>query len=162
MPVVSTAKHPESRSFQIVCAFAAPVEKVWQLWADPRKVERWWGPPGYPATFLRHDLTVPGRAIYHMPGPDGEPTFAYWRFLLIEPPTHLEIENGFGDEQGEPAGDIPSSVVVVELEPAGEGTRMTVSTRFETVEALEQLLSLGMQEGMAAALGQADGVLAEG
>ena len=34
-----------------------PVEQVWELWADPRQLERWWGPPTYPATMEQHDLT---------------------------------------------------------------------------------------------------------
>lgn len=35
----------------------ASVGAVWQLWADPRLLERWWGPPTYPATVVEHDLT---------------------------------------------------------------------------------------------------------
>jgi hypothetical protein len=29
----------------LVAEFDAPIERVWQLWADPRQLERWWGPP---------------------------------------------------------------------------------------------------------------------
>src|SRR5918995_434428 len=48
------------------------VRRAWQLWADPRQLERWWGPPGYPATFVDHDLTVGSRATYYMTSPEGE------------------------------------------------------------------------------------------
>src|SRR3712207_7455265 len=41
--------------------FDATPERVWQLWADPRQLERWWGPPGYPATFDKHDGLEPDR-----------------------------------------------------------------------------------------------------
>ena len=35
----------------LVADFDAPIDEVWELWADPRKLERWWGPPvrGRPA-----------------------------------------------------------------------------------------------------------------
>ena len=49
--------------------------RVWQLWADPRLLERWWGPPGFPATFEHHDLTPGGTITYFMSGPDGGDRF---------------------------------------------------------------------------------------
>ena len=35
----------------ITAEFNAPVTRVWELWENPRLLERWWGPPTYPATF---------------------------------------------------------------------------------------------------------------
>ena len=51
----------------------APPERVWDLWADPRKLERWWGPPFWPATFTAHDLAPGSHVEYHMTGPTGIP-----------------------------------------------------------------------------------------
>ncbi|WP_255596428.1 hypothetical protein [Cellulomonas sp. C5510] len=41
---------------------AAPAERVWRLRADPRQLERWWGPPSRPAAFTEHELVPGGRA----------------------------------------------------------------------------------------------------
>ena len=46
----------------VTAEFAAPVERVWALYADPRRLERHWGPPGWPATFVQHEL-VPGARL---------------------------------------------------------------------------------------------------
>jgi uncharacterized protein YndB with AHSA1/START domain len=49
MSVVSVQKDFDSLSLILVAEFDAPIERVWQLWADPRQLERWWGaadPPG--------------------------------------------------------------------------------------------------------------------
>ena len=51
---------PRALTMTITAEFDAPIERVWQLWADPRQLERWWGPPTYPATVVDHDLS-PGR-----------------------------------------------------------------------------------------------------
>ena len=161
MPVIHSETDPEAASYRIVSEFAAPVDRVWRLWEDPRQVERWWGPPGYPASFLRHDFTVPGASIYHMPGPDGAPTYAGWRFLEIDPPHRLRIENGFADEHGAPAGDIPWNRFDVALEAIEGGTRMTITASFDSPEVLDLMLGYGMVEGMTAALGQIDTILAE-
>ena len=51
MPVFKTKKDLEALSLTLVAEFDAGVERVWQRLGDPRQLERWWGPPGYPATF---------------------------------------------------------------------------------------------------------------
>jgi hypothetical protein len=56
----------------IIADFDASLEQVWELWSNPRKLERWWGPPDYPATFQRHDLRPGGEATYFMTGPDAD------------------------------------------------------------------------------------------
>jgi hypothetical protein len=38
---------------------------------------------------------------------------------------------------------------------------MSITTTFPSAEAMEQLVSMGMDEGMSEALGQIDGILAE-
>lgn len=160
MPEMSTTT--AETSFTIVTEFDAPIERVWQLWADPRQLERWWGPPGFPATFRRHDFTVPGISLYSMPTDGGLPHTAAWRFLAIDAPTALEVENGFADAQGEPIGDIPWNRVVVRLEPHGDRTRQAITVEFGDADTLATMLGYGMAEGMAAALSQTDALLTEG
>ena len=46
MPVVDITKDLDALTLTIVADFAAPVERVWQLYADPRQLEQVWGPPG--------------------------------------------------------------------------------------------------------------------
>ena len=71
MSVTSVHKDLEARTITIVAEFDADVVRVWQLWADPAKLARWWGPPEYPATVTAHDLTPGGRVAFHVTGPDG-------------------------------------------------------------------------------------------
>ena len=98
MPVTSVHKDPEALTMTISAEFDAPIETVWDLWENPRLLERWWGPPTYPATFVDHDL-VPGAMVtYFMTGPDGDQARGWWRVLAVERPRHLEIEDGFADD----------------------------------------------------------------
>jgi len=50
MTVTAIRKNRESRTMTLEAEFDASPERVWRLWADPRQLERWWGPPTYPAT----------------------------------------------------------------------------------------------------------------
>ncbi len=163
MPFVSSTKDAEALTLAIVSEFPATPERVWQLWQDPRQLERWWGPPGYPATFSRHDFAVPGRSVYYMTSPEGERHYGWWEYRSITEPTALEVEDGFGDADGNPAPDMPGAAIfVVAIEPAGDVTRMTITSKFASPEQLEQMLDMGMELGMTLAVGQIDEILAEG
>ena len=160
MTVTAVDKDPTTCTMRITAEYDAPVERVWQLWSDPRLLERWWGPPTYPATVEEHDLTAGGRVRYHMTGPDGEKSRGWWRFLALDEPRSLEFEDGFADESGAPNTQMPTFRARVELEETAAGTRMTVTSRFATAEQMEQLVKMGMVEGMTQAMGQIDEVLA--
>jgi uncharacterized protein YndB with AHSA1/START domain len=162
--VTSVEKDPVALTLTITSELAATVERAWQLWADPRQPERWWGPPTYPATFVDHDLSPGARVSYFMTGPDGGKSHGYWDIVAVDPPHRLEMQDGFADDDGEPNNDMagPGVMVVTLAETAnGAGTVMVIESRFPTAEAMEQLLAMGQEEGMVAALSQIEGILAD-
>jgi uncharacterized protein YndB with AHSA1/START domain len=161
MTVTSVDKDAKALTMTVVSEFDAPVERVWQVWADPRQLEQWWGPPTYPATFEEHDLTPGGRCTYFMTGPDGDKPHGWWRVVAVDPPNRLEIEDGFADDSGAPNPNMPVMTMRITLDARdGGGTRMTITTSFASVDNMEQILTMGMEEGMAAAIGQIDALLA--
>jgi len=160
MPVTNVRKDPANRTMTVTAEFAAPVARVWQIWADPRQLERWWGPPTFPATFTQHDLSPGGLVGYYMTGPQGEKPRGWWRIVSVEAPRRLEFEDGFADDEGRPNPDMPTMIMRVALtDRPGGGTRMTVDTTFPTAESMEQLLAMGMEQGLHAAMNQIDDVL---
>lgn len=60
MPVRSVTKDPKTLTMTLVADFLVPIERVWPAWADPRQLERFWGPPTWPATFVEHHFVVGG------------------------------------------------------------------------------------------------------
>jgi uncharacterized protein YndB with AHSA1/START domain len=162
MTVATVHTNPEALTMTITAELDATVDRAWQLWADPRQLERWWGPPTYPATVVDHNLVPGGRVTYFMAGPDGDKYHGWWHVLAADPPSHLELEDGFGNDDGTPNADMPTTAIVVTLTSRDDGgTLMAIETRFPSLEAMEQLRSMGMEEGMAAALGQIPEILAE-
>ena len=160
MPVVEIHKDTKALTMKVVAQFAAPVARVWAAYADARQLERFWGPPQWPATFTRHDFKVGGRSEYYMTGPNGEKSSGYWEFLTIDEPRAFSVKDGFLGPDGKPAQGMPSMTMRFTFEPHDGGTRMVTLTTFPSLEALEQLLNMGMEEGMKAAMAQIDAVLA--
>ncbi len=160
MAVTSVEKDLATLTMVVTAEFEAPVERVWRLWADPRKLERWWGPPTYPATVVEHDLVPGGAVTYFMTGPTGERHHGWWRILAVDAPRSLEVQDGFADETGEPNPDMPVTLMRVQLSEAGGVTRVEVTSTFPSLEAMEELIRMGMEEGLRDAMGQMDEVLA--
>ena len=96
-----------------------------------------------------------------MTGPDGEKARGWWRITAVEPPYRLTFVDGFADEHGDPLPDLGETTATVTLEDLGGRTRMTMTTAFESVDQLDQMVEMGMEEGVRAALGQVDALLAE-
>ncbi|WP_294181983.1 SRPBCC family protein [uncultured Schumannella sp.] len=161
MPVTSVEKDLDSLSLTIVADFAAPLARLWDAYVDPRQVERFWGPPTYPATFLRHDAAVGGRSIYRMTGPTGDQHYGYWEWTDLNAPDFFAVTDGFADETGAPNTELPAMHVTFAFEATDTGSRLTTITRFDALEQLEQLLEMGMLEGTKQAMSQIDDVLAD-
>src|SRR3954462_3904539 len=102
MSVISAEKDFESLSLMLVAVFDAPVERVWQLWADPRQLERWWGPPTHPAIVEKHDLVDGGEVTYVMTGPGGEQSRGWGGGAGVRPPRTLQVTHGVAPRGGGP------------------------------------------------------------
>ncbi|HWC43241.1 MAG TPA: SRPBCC domain-containing protein [Actinomycetota bacterium] len=162
MTVTAVRKDPQALTMTIDAEFDASPERVWRLWADPRQLERWWGPPTYPATFTRHELAPGGRVEYHMTGPEGDQPHGYWDVVEVDPPRSLLFRDGLANDDGSPNTEFPRTTARVTIEQVGPGrTRMSIQSLFASPEAMEQVLALGMEEGLKQAVGQIDAILAE-
>lgn len=163
MSIVEITKDLPNATLVVSSVFSASPERVWRLWADPRQLERWWGPDPYPATVVDHDLRPGGHVAYYMTGPEGDQHKGYWHVLEVEPPRRLVFEDGFADDSGAPNDQLPVSRAEVTIEAVDETrTRMTLTTVYDTTAELELVLGMGMEEGIRTAFEQVLELLAEG
>lgn len=161
MMTITTHKDVDSLTMTLVATFDADVARVWQVWEDPRKLERWWGPPQWPATFVKHTLEPGASSHYYMTGPDGEKMHGWWTITSVEAPHSLELDDGFADDDGNPTGELGATHMAVALKAEAEQTRMTLLSTFASLEQLQAMLDMGMEEGLRLAVGQIEALLAE-
>jgi len=158
--IVSVDKDYDHLSLTLVAEFDAPIERVWELWADPRRLERWWGPPTHPATVEEHDLSTGGAVAYVMTGPEGERSRGWWRVTAVAPPRSLDFTDGYANRDGTPNADTPTTTVRVRLaEKDGGGTRMELRFVFASNEHMEQLERWGAFDVFPQSVGQMDALL---
>ncbi len=160
MSVTSVDKDYDHLTVTLVAEFDAAIDRVWELWSDPRKLERWWGPPGYPATVEKHALTPGGEVTYFMTGPEGDQHSGMWRVISVDPPTSLQFTDAFADSGGAPLDDAPVSEISIRLLAHEDGTRMEMRMMFETREDMERIVDMGTVEGLKQGVSQMDDLLA--
>ena len=161
MPITSVEKDLDALTMTIVADFPVPVSRLWDAYADPRLLEKFWGPVEWPATFTRHDMAPGGRSDYYMTGPDGERAGGFFEFLAVEPGRSFEVLDGFAGPDGAPDPAMPSMRMVYTFAEHDDGSRLVATTYFNSLDDLDQLLKMGMEEGTTSAMSQIDDVLAD-
>ncbi len=160
MTLVRVEKDVERLGLTLVADFDAPIERVWQLWADPRQLERWWGPPSHPSTVETHDLIAGGEVTYFMTGPEGETSRGWWRITAVDPPSSLAFVDGFANRDGTPNADTPTTTVQMRLTEHGGGTRMELRFRFQSREHMDRLERWGAFAVFPQSVAQMDAIIA--
>lgn len=157
MPVTDVTHDLDTRTLTITAEFAAPIERIWEVYADPRQLERVFGPPTHPATFVEHDLTPGGRAHYFMTAPDGQKFYGWWKVTAVDEPRSFAFEDGFAaDDTFATVEDLPVSENVYAFEAIDGGTRATFTSTYDSAEALQKVLDMGVVEGASSAIEQID------
>lgn len=160
MPVTDVTTDIDTRTITITAQFAAPPERVWAVYADPRQLEKVWGPPEFPATVVEHDLSPGGRMTYYMTSPEGERFGGWWEITEVDRPRSFRFRDGFADADLQPLPEMPVSENTYTFEALEGGTRAVFTSVYATAEGLQQVLEMGVEEGATSAINQIDGVLA--
>jgi uncharacterized protein YndB with AHSA1/START domain len=161
MSVTRVEKNSESLTMTVTVDLDATAERAWQLWADPRQFEQWWGPPGYPVTVVDHDLRAGGRITFLMAGAEGERHDSTWDVIAADPPRYLELRDADVDDDGRPNdGNAMTAFIITIEERDGGGAVMAIATHFDSLAGMEQVLATGVEEGMRSVISQIEAVLA--
>jgi uncharacterized protein YndB with AHSA1/START domain len=159
MPVTSVESDTEALTMTLVADFPVGPERLWAVFTDPRQLERFWGPPGWPASFTSFSFERGGRARYQMTSTGGEIARGSWEFLDIDAPRGFEVVDSFVDESGDALPGMPAMRMTFAFDETESGSRLTNITYFDSLDGLEQVLAMGAAEGATLAMNQLDAVL---
>jgi len=102
---------------------AAPPERVFALWTEPRELVKWWGPEGFEVPQHALDVRPDGKWRTTMRSPQGTLHTVSGVYRAIEPPRRLVFTWGWDDDNGMRGHE---TEVTVTFEPAPGGTRLTL------------------------------------
>lgn len=118
--------------------FAAPIEKVWDMWAKPELFASWYGPNGMNIPVAEMDVRVGGTRKICMEMVTPDRTMQMWFtgvYKEVTPHTRLVYTESMCDADGTlippsamgmPDGTPDITEVIIDLREDGENTQMTM------------------------------------
>ena len=140
---------PSDLEFKVERVFDHPIERVWAAYTDPTLIPQWWGQG---TTVDRLDVRVGGGYRFvSNPGTEKESAVS-GDFLEVSPPDRLVQTFGM-EGYGKPMTQ------TIELERVGDGTRLAITSRFDTMKERDGIVAYGAEKGAIGGLARLDAVL---
>jgi uncharacterized protein YndB with AHSA1/START domain len=138
-----TIADADATLFVMERVFDAPRELVWDVITNPERIGRWWGRHHTETIVEEQDVRVGGRWRYVSRASDREDVPFQGEFLELDPPARLVYTftvdiPGMSDTVG---------VITTTLEDVDGRTRLTETSRFDSVEQLDEQVGVGMVDG---------------
>lgn len=141
--------------------FQAPRRLVFEAYSSCEHLKHWWGPRTWPMAECTMDFRVGGSWHYCLRGPEeGDESWGLAKYHEIVEPERLAYTDYFADSEGEPNLGMPQVHSTMEFIDLGDRTELRVRAVYETAEALQTVLDMGMIQGMSETLDRLDEHLA--
>ena len=131
------------REAELTRVFDAPRRLVWEAISKPEHIPHWWGPRGNTMTACELDFRPGGAWRFVLRGPDGNDYAFRGEIREVVPPERVVQTFEF---EGMPGA---VSVETLTLTEHDGKTTVTVTSTFDSVEALHGMLQSGMEGGAA-------------
>ena len=164
--MTATSTSPKETDIVITREFSAPRQLVWDVWTQPKHIEKWFGPKGFSTRVEKLDFKVGGRSVYVMIGPDGVEYPSTGVFKEIVPIEKIVSTDEFGDgiEEIEAMKDVdlPQGMIVTYLfDDLGQRTKLTIITSHPSLEEKKKHEDMGVVAGWNSSLDKAEEYFAE-
>ena len=149
---------PDDTEIRVTRVFAAPRERVWQMWTQAEHLVNWWGPEGWTLPVCELDFRVGGEWYYCMQGPDMQ-SCGITTYEEIVAPERLVHTDAFVDADRKVMDAFPLAHITTIFEEAAGETAVRSSVRYATKQERDTIVEMGMQIGMDQTLDRLDAYL---
>lgn len=135
--------------------FSTSKTKMWDAWNTADMFSQWWGPQGW-GTIVKHiDVSPNGYLLYGMKCEDesqkdwyGKTSWGKFVYEEVNPKDSFSFTDYFCDEDGNIAEGMAATKSTVSLEEVEGGVKVTNVSTYDSEEAFQQVLDMGMEEGI--------------
>lgn len=149
----------ENNTMTVKRGFAANKQLVWDCYTKSELLDQWFAPKPLTTKTKFMDFSEGGHWHYAMVDPDGQEYWGRMDYETIQPIDNFTSLDGFCDETGALNPDLPRSKWVVTFTDELDHTVVQTLVSYTSTEALEQVIEMGMKEGMTSALERLDELL---
>lgn len=159
MDKTKVTKDFDNNTLIIERTFNAPRQRVWDAYTIPEQFAKWWGPEGWETTVKEFDLVPGGKNHYAMKCVDknqgewfNQESWGMMVFEAVDAPNSFTYKDYFSDADGTLNKDMPTMTIAMEFIEQDGKTKIICRGTVDSKEQLEQLVNMGMIEGMASSL----------
>ncbi len=149
----------ENAQITIEREFVTTKANLWSAYTEKEKIEKWFGPGGWPMTVDELDFRDGGYLKYHMTGPDGTKSYGWTEYIHIDTEKSITSDDSFCDESGVINDALPRHHWVITFTETEVGAKVTATLTFDSPAALQQIIDMGFEAGFGQALDQLDTLL---
>ena len=139
--------------------FNAPKSVVWDCYTKAELLDQWFAPEPFVTKTKSMAFREGGHWHFAMVDPDSNEHWVRFDYEKISPSDHYRAQDAFSDASGSVNRDLPVSTWDVTFEDRAPRTLVQIVSTYETPEALQQVVDMGMKEGLEATLSALDKLL---
>jgi len=140
--------------------FAANRQLVWECYTKSELLNQWFAPKPFTTKTKSMDFSEGGHWLYAMVAPEGNEHWCRMDYLTIRPIDHYTALDGFCDETGELNKDLPRADWDVSFSDMAEHALVQTIVTYKSLQDLETVIAMGMEEGLKSTLERLDELLA--
>jgi uncharacterized protein YndB with AHSA1/START domain len=158
----SFTKDEKNATLTIERVFPAAADRVWQALTDPAILDQWWAPAPWKTETVYMDFRVGGYWHYAMNGPEGEQHFGRMDYLEIGPGRRYRSSDVFCDAEGHANESLPRQEMSIRVLEEDCQTKVVSVVQYASLDDMNTILEMGMQEGLSTAQDQLEALLLAG
>ncbi len=149
----------DKKTISIKRVFAGRRQRVWDCYTRSELLDRWFAPKPLTTKTRSMDFSEGGHWLYAMVEPGGQEHVGRMDYLTIRPIDGYTSLDGFCDETGALIPAFPRSTWNVSFSDLETHTLVETVVSYTSAEALEQVIQMGLEEGMVSTMERLDELL---
>jgi uncharacterized protein YndB with AHSA1/START domain len=139
--------------------FLANRQLVWDCYTKSELLNQWFAPKPLTTKTKSMDFREGGHWHYAMIEPNGTEYWGWTDYIKINPIDYYTSSDAFSNENGDINNDLPRAEWVVTFTDKGENALVETVVTYKSLSDLEQVIQMGMEQGMMATLEKLDELL---
>lgn len=149
----------ENNTMTVRREFLANRRLVWDCYTKSELLNQWFAPEPFTTKTKSMNFSEGGHWLYAMIDPEGIEYWGRMDYLKIQPIDNYTALDGFCDENGELNPELPRSTWDVTFTDLGNNALVQTIVSFNSLEDLETVIQMGMQEGLTSTMQRLDNLL---
>ena len=149
----------EKNTLTIRREFLAGRQLVWDCYTKRELLDRWFAPKPLTTKTKSMDFREGGHWHYAMVEPNGTEYWGFTEYVKIKPIDCYTALDAFSDADGQINKDLPRADWLVAFTDKDKNTLVETTVTYKSLSDLEQVIQMGMEQGMIATLEKLDELL---